>query len=185
MELNGRRWVVSDMDLFDIAVARKLAGGGSGGGGSSFGTLIVDKSLGHISTSSSSEVLVGSVTISDVADLYDMYLAVIYADEKVNNRHFATASMGFVYGASNRAEEGPGVSGIYISNRWNCMVYGNGNFATAQNGRGIYISDVKKDDNDITLKLAATYNSSGTKTIDNDYSIKVYGFNFYELITAE
>ena len=31
MELSGKRWVVSDMDLFDIAVASKLAGGGGGG----------------------------------------------------------------------------------------------------------------------------------------------------------
>lgn len=33
MELSGKRWVVSDMDIFDIAVAKKLAGDGGGGGG--------------------------------------------------------------------------------------------------------------------------------------------------------
>lgn len=157
----------------------------SGGGGSGIGTLLVEESLGHISVSSSSETSLGhSIEINSVD--YDMFIAVISADNLINGRHYATTSVAYVYGATNRNTEGAGTKGIASSNRWTAKAGSNGLLATTQSGRGLYISavSVAYADRKVTLSLAGMYNSTSTGTIDNDYTARIYGVNLYDFISS-
>lgn len=170
------------MDLFDLVIAKKLAGGGGGGGGG-VGTLLASKSLGTVNTSSTSETQIDTITISDAAN-YDMFLAIVKGDSIINSRHYASASFAHLYGTSDRAHEPAGTTGAPASNRWNCIATSSGNLKTTQNGRGIYIGNLVRSNYDITITICAAYNSTQTGTINNDYSVEIYGINLYDLITA-
>lgn len=153
----------------------------SGGGGGSDMILLTEKSLGNVSVTSTSETVVGTVSFTSDTD-YDMYIAVISRSEVQGNYHYATASTLLRIGTSNRATDGPGNTSYANSSRWNCTANSNGTINTAQSGRGLYIGNLTRQGTETTLTIAGIYNSSGTKTINGEYSIQVYGINLYGLI---
>lgn len=169
------------MDLFDIAVASKLAGGGGGGGGSCV-ELLTTKSLGHVETSSTSATQIDSATFQreDFKD-YDWILVITSTGAQATGTHYATISAFWVY-----TSKVPGCDGLVDCKNLNFSINSYDVLTSAAGNSTSYICGVYAtatvSGTSVTIDFMSKYNSSYSRTINGDYTAKIYGVKLLDLI---
>lgn len=160
------------MDLFDLAIAKKLSGGG-GGGGSGIATLLATKDMGHLQTTSSSDVDTGVSVDVDLTG-YDMLLAIAVNSERKSGYHFASGILSSVYGSprtkANRSFSTTG--GMVIKGT-------SSGFDSATLAYGVAGRISAIDGNIATVNVYIRANSS-TGTVNGDYTLYLYGINLLQ-----
>lgn len=159
----------------------------SGGGGASRLALLATKSLGAVSTSSSTEAsIVGSridFNFNDVGD-YEALISIVSADTKVANYHYAT------YGEVrlSRSKDTFHQKDSYMS------VLPNTNYWVRESDMslvsyadttayGIYPRALASSSgSDFYLFFYSKFNGTRTKTIDGTYTARIYGLKMLDLI---
>lgn len=152
------------------------------GGGTSRLDLITTKSLGTISTSSTSEASINQSIVIDKTDYddYEIIVVITSVDSVVSNRHVATLGIVTVYGDSDASSKNsayqPSVktnyrhNGTKLISRANNTVY------------GIYAKG-SQSNSKLTLAFYQKYNSTYTGTINGSYTARVYGLKLLDLIS--
>lgn len=168
------------MDLFDIAIAKKLAGGGGGGGGDSL-TLLKTADLGTVQTSSTTEATVTQITVNGIDD-YEVLIVLCERSEKKFGYHFATISVIFLFNVN--ASFHVKANGVSASTLINYRDVGNEGVKSKNYGAGIYpSSNPAVSGGNVTITLNKKFGSaSNTGTIDGDYTAKIYGAKFADLL---
>lgn len=147
------------MDLFDIAVAKKLAGGGGGGGGI---TPIVEKTY-NVSTTSTTAIDIDTFQIP-LTDITNKWLLTIIEDTNGPKE-------GYFYAWQNARFNGVGLGGNYYKNTTASA------FATAANGKyGVYASLTQDTSGNENFVISAKYDSSKTGTIDGTFKVRIFIF---------
>ena len=160
------------MDLFDIAVAKKLAGGGGGGGGGGLGTLLAEKTYNITTTSTSAEQIDG-IFIEETA--FENKIVVIDIEDTAGPRE------GYFYGWANVRFQYSGLGGTYCR-------YVNGSLATtafnsnstSSGGVGVHaaIDALTTHPGERRIKVYSRYDSSKSGTIDGTYKLRVIAIPF-------
>lgn len=159
----------------------------SGGGGGL--ELLKTESIGHIEyTSTSAGDLGKSISVSGLTG-FSLIIVLISRDDVPTglNRHFATASFLNLTSSTGQSPPFEVETATVNAQKWNLLIGTNGNYITASNVYGIYansgsISNPGTSNATLTMPLYARYSSSGTRTIDGDYTARVYGVKLYDLI---
>ena len=151
-------------------------------GGSGIGTLIYTKSLGNISTSSTTATDTGqSLSLTNTGD-YDLLIVETSVDTIVNNRHACTTALIWIYGTSTRTTK----NGSAIATAKLNMKLSSSGVAISRSSTtayGIYPNSVTvNNNNNLAIPMYQRYNSTQTGTINGNYTTRVYGVNLYELI---
>ena len=153
---------------------------GGGGGGSGL-TLLATKSLGALSTSSTSAADTGkNVTVTGYND-YDMLVVDVSVDSATNSRHTSTVSLIFLTGTSNVDTKN---TYAVAGNKWNSKLnnVGTGNTRQSTSAYGIYANSATVSESTMTIPFYYRYNSNYSGTINGTYTARVYGVKLYELI---
>lgn len=154
---------------------------GGGGGGDSGLTLLATKSLGTISTSTTSAADTGqSVEVSGIND-YDLLVVITSVDTRTNNRHLATIATVALNGTSSIGTK----NGGNVSNVKQNVKLNSSGAASSRGGTtayGIYPNSVSISSGKATLPMYQRYNSTSTGTINGSYTVRVYGVKLYEMI---
>lgn len=167
------------MDLFDIAVASKLAGGGGGGGGGNF-ELLLTESLGHLETTSTSATATDkSLTVENIND-YDMLIVMIYCNNQTEYAHKASVRPLLFRQQSDAGVAA--VSGYAPVQNYRVADYPYKN--TDNNSYGVYPNNVTISDGVATVPIFMRYNGTYSGTINGDYTACVYGLNFHDLMVG-
>lgn len=151
----------------------------TGGGG--IGTLLATKSLGTISTSSTTATDTGqTVSVSGIND-YDLLIVETSVNSVTNNRHVATAQMILLTaGTTIGTKNGSAIA----TATWNCKVSSSAVYTSRSSTTkyGIYVNSVTINNGSATLAMYERYNSTQTGTINGTYTTRVYGVKLYDLI---
>lgn len=174
------------VDVTNLAEVIVNVSGGGGGGGLE---LLKKESLGHIEyTSTSAGSLSTSISVSGLTG-FSLIIVLISRDDVPTglNRHFATASYVNLTSTTGQAPPFEVETATVNTQRWNLMIGTNGNYITASNVHGIYansgsISNPGTSNATLTMPLYARYSSSSTRTINGDYTARVYGVKLYNLL---
>lgn len=147
--------------------------------------MLKEQSLGSIITSSTSAVSTGKTLTVPGVDPYDMLLVVISAGEVATGRHVATVSgciLTAPYGLDERDRRGT----VNLGAAMNLLAPSDGEVTMLANTTfyGIYPSSRSYSGGEVSMPLSARYNSTNTLAINNDYTAKVYGVRFADLIVA-
>ena len=172
---------VASGKIFIASNGTITTGTSSGGGGGSGLTLLATKSLGALSTSSTSAADTGkNVTVTGYND-YDMLVVDVSVDSATNSRHTSTVSLIFLTGTSNvNTKNTYAVAG----NKWNSKLnnVGTGNTRQSTSAYGIYANSATVSENTMTIPFYYRYNSNHSGTINGSYTARVYGVKLYDLI---
>lgn len=148
---------------------------------SGIGTLLATKSLGTISTNSTTATDTGqTVSVSGINN-YDLLVVETSVDTKTNNRHASTMQCIWLTGSSNIGTK----SGSAIASAtMNDKLSSNGTATSRSNTTkyGIYVNSVSISNGSATLTIYERYNNTQTGTINGPYTTRVYGVNLYDLI---
>lgn len=174
--------VAQGKQFFD-ALGQLTTGTASGGGGGGL-TLLATKSLGTISTSSTTATDTGqSVSVSGV-NSYDLLIVVTSVDSPVTNRHVATMNLIWLTASTSSStltpKDGGAIATATLNIKWNNAGYGSSRSNTTK--YGIYTNTVTVSDGTATIPMYRRYNSTYTGTINGSYTARVYGVNLYELV---
>ena len=167
--------------IFLAADGTPTTGTASGGGGSGIGTLLATKSLGTISTSSTSATDTGqTVSVSNI-NSYDILLVITSVATQTNGRHVATGSLIWLTGSSSVSNKD---NNNIATARWNAKKSSAGTMSTRSSttAYGIYPYTVSIADGNATIKMYQRYNSTQTGTINGNYTTKVYGIKAVDLL---
>lgn len=172
---------VASGKYFYTAAGVRTQGTASGGGGSGIGTLLATKSLGTISTSSTSATDTGqTVSVSNI-NSYDILLVITSVETQTNGRHVATGSLIWLTGSSSVSNKD---NNNIATARWNAKKSSAGTMSTRSSttAYGIYPYTVSIADGNATIKMYQRYNSTQTGTINGNYTTKVYGIKAVDLL---
>lgn len=151
---------------------------GTASGGGSGLTLLATKSLGTISTSSTTATDTGQTVSVPNAKDYDL-LIVVTACTKTNNRHWCTEGLIWLYNSSD-ITNGRNAATVYTT-RQNWRVSSSAVVTSRTNSYGIYANSCSLSNGTATLAMYQRYQSSSTGTINGNYTTKVYGVKLYDL----
>ena len=171
---------VSSGKYFYTAAGVRTQGTSSGGGGSGL-TLLATKSLGTLSTSSTSATDTGkNMTVTGYGN-YDVLVVDVSVDSTTNGRHTSTVSMVYVTGTSDVNTKNTYAVG---SNKWNSKLSSSGTGSTrnSTSAYGIYVYSATVSSSTMTISFYYRYNSNNTGTINGTYTARVYGLKLYDLI---
>ncbi len=165
---------------YDVTNLAQLIVNVSGGGGSGL-TLLATKSLGTISTSSTTATDTGqTVSVPDAGD-YDFLIVQTYR-QKTNSRHLCTIAVIELYSTADAAA---GRSSATIATAKMNMKVDSSGYVGSRVGTtayGIYPNSCSISGGDGTLAMYQRYNSTSTGTINGSYTTDVYGVNMLNLI---
>lgn len=164
---------VASGKYFYTAAGVKTAGTNSGGGGFE---PIYTKSIGHIESTSTSETDTGQTASVTVAGRYGLFIVVAECGTSVNGRHLATVSL-FASTSSSTTTLGNTVN-YYIDSSGN--IVGTPYNSTSQ--QGVYAKVSSASTTVINLKFYTRYNNTRTKTINGDYTVRIYQFKQSDII---
>lgn len=172
---------VASGKYFYTAAGVRTAGTASGGGGGGGLTLLATKSLGTLSTSSTSGTDTGkNITLTGYND-YDLLIVDVSVDTPTNNRHTSTVSLVLLTGTTAVTTKNTYTVG---SNKWNSKLSSNGTGSTRQSttAYGIYANSATVSSSTMTIPFYYKYNNNNTGTINGSYTARVYGVKLYDLI---
>ena len=217
------------MDLFDIAVAKKLAGGGGGGptgninitstaqtdvsayataqvvdadlvasnikkdvdilgvvgtyeggggGGGDSLTLLNTTDLGALNITSTTETTLTQLQVSNIND-YEVLILLCERSERSFGKHIATCSPILLVGTGNFREKSAGV----ITSKVVYRDAGDSGILSKQYGAGLYPdTSPTVRGGGITITIKAKANNSNAGDISGNYTAKVYGAKFADLL---
>ena len=145
------------------------------------GTLLATKSLGTISTNSTTATDTGQTVSVSGINGYDLLIVETSVDTKTNNRHASTMQCIWLTASSTIGTK----SGSAIASAtMNDKLSSNGTATSRSNTTkyGIYVNSVSISNGSAALTMYQRYNSTQTGTINGSYTTRVYGVNLYNLI---
>ena len=156
------------MNLYDIAIAKKLSGGGGGGGGGSSYTLIHQEDI-EVSTTSTSAEIVKEISLDPT--VFEGKMIYVRIRDKAGPRNdYYFGSDGFLPYKQNMNDTYWGKFGYRTASDAVMRINSNADYQY-----GVYPSAWIFNG---TLKISARYNSNSTKTIDGTFSIEVYALDW-------
>lgn len=161
--------------------------GTSSGGGTDRLTKIATKSLGTISTSSTSASDTGqtlAVTATDYKD-YDFLIAVCHTSPHTNGRHVATVRI-VNFSATSSLTTKTATQVATSTQHWKLSSSGTLVMRSGTTPYGVYINaatlDTSSSPNKVTFTIYQRYNSSSSGTINGSYVLDVYGAKLQDLL---
>lgn len=165
------------MNLYDIAIAKKLSGGGGGGGGGSSYTLIASTEA-EVSTSSTSPIDVTTISL-DNSDFENKILYVKIRDKAGPKTSHFFGSDTFYTGCTGLTGNTEYLAHFtYRADTVSDKIYINS--AQTQNVYGVYPSAYNVTNG---LAIKAKYNASGSRTVDGTFSIEVYALDWPDKVS--
>ena len=157
-------------------------GTASGGGPSNF-TLLGTKSLGTISTSSTTDTDTGQTIVigSSAWNDYDLIVCECSVDTQTNGRHTCSTRLAWLTGTSNVTTKN---TCTFATATWNSKKSSSGTATTRSSttAYGVYAKAGTISGTNLTLTIYQRYNSTQTGTINGSYTMRVYGCKIYDLI---
>ena len=159
----------------------QVTGTASGGGGGL--TLLGTKSLGTISTSSTSAADTGqTMTLNQsVFNGYNAILFVCSVDPIVNSRHVATVRVCNLSATSNVST----VTGTSMAtSTWHCKAGSTGTLSARAGTTtyGVYANGASISNSVMTVTIYQRYNSTSSGTINGNYTMRAYGIKYTDYI---
>lgn len=150
-------------------------------GSSSNFTLLGTKSLGTISTNSTTDTDTGQTLVLTGWNDYDLLVCECSVNTKTNNRHAETTRLAWLTASSNISTKN---GCTFATATHNTKLSSNGT-ATARSNTtpyGVYAKAGTISGSNLTLTIYQRYNSTATGTINGNYTLRVYGCKIYDLI---
>ena len=172
---------VASGKYFYTAAGVRTAGTNSGGGGTSNFTLLGSKSVGTISTSSTTDTDTGQTLVLTGWNDYDLLICECSVDTKTNNRHACSTRLAWMTASSNvNTKNGC----TFATATWNCKLSSSGVATTRSSttAYGVYAKAGTISGSNLTLTIYQRYNSTQTGTINGSYTLRVYGVKIYDYI---
>lgn len=165
--------------LFLAADGTITTGTSSGGGG--IGTLIKTQSLGHLTTTSTSEVDTGkTITVTGIND-YDALLYVLSTDVQANGHLIGELCMITLAATSNvhtKSGNTVATAKLYFKKSNSGVITSSGVSAAY----GVYPKSGTISSGSLTLPLYMKYSSTYSSTIDGDFTVDIYGVSICDLL---
>lgn len=158
------------MDLFNLTVAKKLAGGGGGGL-----DILATQSLGEVNVSSTTEINIGKAINNIPIEGYAYFFVVVSSDIVKTSDHAATITFYVKDGSSKMFA--PLINYGFKSDGQLTLK----SFPTGTQTMGIYPS-VSSSDTKMNLSMYARYSATYTGTIDSNYTVYVFGMKRSSII---
>lgn len=151
------------------------------GGGSSNWVLLGTKSLGTISTSSTTDTDTGQTIVVTGWNDYDLIVCECSVNTKTNNRHAASTRLAWMTASSNVSTKN---GCTFATATWNCKLSSSGVATTRSSttSYGVYAKAGTISGSNLTITIYQRYNSTQTGTINGSYTMRVYGVKIYDLI---
>lgn len=148
---------------------------------SGIGTLLATKSLGTISTNSTTATDTGqTVSVSGINN-YDLLVVETSVNTKTNNRHASTMQCIWLTASSTiGTKSGSAIASATMNDKLSSS--GTATSRSNTTKYGIYVNSVSISNGSATLTMYQRYNSTQTGTINGSYTTRVYGVNLYDLI---
>ena len=183
--LTGAQTISGDANLIagNIKSGTSIFGitGTYSGGGSSNWTLLGSKSLGTISTSSTTDTDTGQTIVVTGWNDYDLLVCECSVNTKTNGRHAASTKTAWMTASSNVTTK----NGITFATAcWNCKLSSSGTATTRSSttSYGVYAKAGTISGSNLTITIYQRYNSTQSGTINGSYTMRVYGVKIYDLI---
>ena len=172
---------VASGKYFYTAAGVRTQGTSSGGGGTSNFTLLGSKSLGTISTSSTTDTDTGQTIVVTGWNDYDLLVCECSVDTQTNNRHTCSTRTAWLTASSNVTTKN---GCTFATATWNSKRSSSGTTTTraGTTAYGVYAKAGTISGTNLTITIYQRYNSTSTGTINGSYTMRVYGVKIYDLI---
>ncbi len=167
---------------YDVTNLASLVVNVSGGGGSGL-TLLATKSLGTISTSSTTATDTGQTVAVTGFDEYDTLIAVCHTETPTNNRHVATVRY-IEFSATSNINTKSGANLASYTQNFKKVSTGVMRTYCGTTQYGLYVNSATISTGTprtCTLTIYQRYNSNSTGTINGTYIMDVYGLKLHDL----
>lgn len=165
--------------LFLAADGTITTGTSSGGGG--IGTLIKTQSLGHLATTSTSEVNTNqTITVAGIND-YDVLLYVLSSDVQANGHligELCVITLGAPSNVHTKSSNTVATAKLYFKKSNKGVITSSGVSAAY----GVYPKSGTISSGSLTLPLYMKYSSTYSSTIDDDFTVDIYGVSICDLL---
>ena len=155
----------------------------TGGGSTDHLTKIATKSLGTISTSSTSATDTGQTLDVSGFDAYDMLIAICHTTTHTNGRHVATVRL-INFSATSSTATKTATSIATSTQHYKLSSSGTLSERSGTTPYGVYVNGATINTTTprtLTLTIYQRYNSTSTGTINGSYTLDVYGVNLQDL----
>lgn len=174
---------VASGKYFYTAAGVRTQGTSSGGSGTDHLTKIATKSLGTISTSSTSAADTGQTLAVTGFDAYDMMIAICYTPTHTNGRHVATVRL-INFSATSSTSTKTGTSIATSTQHYKLSSSGTLTQRSGTTPYGVYVNAATistSTPRTCTLTIYQRYNSTSSGTINGNYTLDVYGVKLQDL----
>ena len=175
---------VASGKYFYTSAGVRTQGTASGGGGSDHLTKIATKSLGTISTSSTSAADTGQTLGVTGFDAYDILVCICYTPTHTNGRHVATVRT-IVMPATSNAGTKTGATIATATEHYKLSSSGTLSCRAGTTPYGVYVNGATLSTSGtrtLTLTIYQRYNSTSSGTINGSYVLDVYGLKVQDLL---
>lgn len=167
---------VASGKYFYTSAGVRTAGTNSGGGGSGL-TKIATKSLGTISTTSTTATDTGQTLAITGFDAYDLLVCIAHTSPHTNGRHVATVRLLSFAATSNVNTK---TSAVIATSTQHYKLSSSGTLSerTGTTAYGVYVNGgtiSTSGTRTLTLTIYQRYNSTSSGTINGSYVLDVYG----------
>ena len=174
---------VASGKYFYTSAGVKTQGTSSGGGGSSNWVLLGTKSLGTISTNSTTDTDTGQTIVigSSAWNDYDLLVCECSVDTQTNGRHTCSTRLCYLTASSTIGTKN---GCTFATATWNTKKSSSGT-TTSRSGTtayGVYAKAGTISGTNLTITIYQRYNSTSSGTINGSYTMRVYGVKLYDLI---
>ena len=174
---------VASGKYFYTSDGTKTQGTSSGGGGTDHLTKIATKSLGTISTSSTSAADTGQTLGVTGFDAYDMLIAICYTPTHTNGRHLATVRL-INFSATSNVSTKTATNIATSTQHYKLSSSGTLTQRSGTTPYGVYVNAATigtSTPRTLTLTIYQRYNSTSSGTINGSYTLDVYGVKLQDL----
>lgn len=174
---------VASGKYFYTSAGVRTQGTSSGGGGTDHLTKIATKSLGTISTSSTSAADTGQTLDVEGFDAYDMLICICYTPTHTNGRHVATVRL-INFSATSNVNTKTATSIATSTGHFKLSSSGTLTERSGTTPYGVYVNAATISTGTprkCTLTIYQRYNSTSTGTINGTYTLDVYGVKLQDL----
>ena len=151
------------------------------GGGSSNWTLLGTKSLGTISTSSTTDTDTGQTIVVTGWNDYDLIVCECSVDTQTNGRHTCSTKTAWLTASSNITTKNgcTFATACYNTKRSSS---GTTTSRSSTTSYGVYAKAGTISGSNLTITIYQRYNSTQSGTINGSYTMRVYGIKIYDYI---
>lgn len=174
---------VASGKYFYTSDGTRTQGTSSGGGGTDHLTKIATKSLGTISTSSTSAADTGQTLAVTGFDAYDMLICICYTPTHTNGRHLATVRL-INFSATSDVSTKTSTSIATSTQHYKLSSSGTLTQRSGTTPYGVYVNAATigtSTPRTLTLTIYQRYNSTSSGTINGSYTLDVYGVKLQDL----